>query len=65
MKYKVGTIRQIHQQLVENGYHISECALRRWVKQGALPAVYSGSKALISYDKVLRLLDATPVQAAG
>lgn len=65
MNYRVGTIRQIHQQLVENGYQVSQCALRRWVKQGVLPAIYSGSKALISYEKVLRLLDATPTGIAG
>lgn len=65
MIYKVGSISQVHQQLVENGYHISQCALRRWVKQGVLPATYSGSKALISYEKVLCLLDATPTGIAG
>ena len=54
--YRVGTIRQIHQQLVNNGFHISEHALRIWIKTGVLPAVYSGSKAFIAYDHVLRLL---------
>lgn len=65
MEYKVGTIRQIHQQLVHNGYRVSECALRRWVKEGLLPAVYSGTKALISYDRVLKILGAIPTGAVG
>lgn len=64
MKCKVGTIRQIHQQLWQEGYHVSEYALRQWVKDGALPAVYTGSKALIAYDKVLELLGCAPVTSA-
>ncbi len=62
---KVGTIRQVHRQLLDNGYQVSECALRKWVKQGILPAVYSGSKALISYDRVIEFLDTSPTGAAG
>lgn len=57
---KTGTIRQIQQRLVREGYQVSECALRRWVKQGLLPAAYSGTKALISYDRVLEILEAVP-----
>ncbi len=60
MNCNVGTIRQIHQQLLQNGYHVSECALRRWVKEGLLPAVYAGNKALISYNHVLEILEGTP-----
>ncbi|MBR2132560.1 MAG: hypothetical protein IJ955_08535 [Oscillospiraceae bacterium] len=56
MEYKVGTIRQIHRRLVQEGYGVSEYALRQWVKMGELPAVYAGNKALISYDNVLTLL---------
>ncbi len=56
MNCKVGTIRQIHQRLVQEGYQVSEYALRQWIKNGLLSAVYSGSKALISYDRVLKLL---------
>ncbi len=62
---KTGTIRQIHQQLLKNGYLVSECALRRWVKQGLLPAAYSGTKALISYDRVVELLNIAPAVMAG
>ena len=55
---KVGTIREIHRQLVENGYHIAETAIRRWVKSGELPACYSGKTAYVSYDKAVALLTA-------
>lgn len=65
MECKVGPIKKIHQQLVHDGYQVSECALRRWIKQGALPAVYTGTKALISYDRVIALLDAVSAAAAG
>ena len=66
---KVGTIKQIHEQLVSEGYKVSEYCLRIWVKQGVLPAVRIGVKSLISYRKVLEILepqddDAPPVALA-
>ena len=36
--------------------NISEYALRRWVKQGLVPAVYSGKKALINLDSLIAFL---------
>ena len=36
--------------------NISEYALRRWVKQGAVPAVYAGRKALINLDRLIEFL---------
>ena len=65
MEYKVGPIRKIHQQLILDGYQVSEYSLRRWIKQGTLPAVYTGSKALISYDRVIALLNATSTVVTG
>ena len=56
MDCKVGTIRDIHKRLNDEGYHISEYALRLWIKRGLLPAAYSGKKALIAYANVLELL---------
>ncbi len=50
---KIGTIREIQTRLNADGYHISEYALRLWIKTGLIPAVYVGTKALISYDAVL------------
>lgn len=53
---RVGSIRQIHRRLLAEGYQISEYALRQWIKAGMLPAVYSGNKAFIAYEKVLEVL---------
>lgn len=60
---EVGTIRQIQHRLIREGYQISECALRRWVKDGRLPAIRTGNKALISYDRVLEVIKGAPVTA--
>ena len=57
MKCKTGSIREIQRQLVSDGIHVSEYTLRQWTKNGILPAVYTGNKALISYDKVLSILE--------
>ena len=57
MPCQVGTIRQIHQRLRDEGFFVSEYTLRQWVKQGVLPAVFIGSKALISFANVLKILD--------
>ena len=57
---KVGTIRQIHRRLVEEGYHVSEYALRQWVRSGQVPAVHSGITAYINYDMVIALLTGEP-----
>ena len=55
--FETGTIRQVHRQLLATGYQISEYAIRRWVKQGIIPAAYSGSTAYISVSNVRRVLD--------
>lgn len=55
--FESGTIRQVHRYLVGIGYHVSEYAIRRWVKQGMIPAAYSGSTAYISVANVRRILD--------
>lgn len=36
---------------------IPEYALRRWVKSGAVPAVYAGKKALVNLDKLIDFLE--------
>lgn len=56
VKCEVGTIREIHQRLVAEGIHISQHALRTWVKVGRLGAIFSGKKAYLSYAEVLHLL---------
>lgn len=55
--FETGTIRQVHRHLVSTGYNVSEYALRRWIKQGVIPAAYSGSTAYISVTNVRRILD--------
>ena len=60
--FETGTIRQVHRHLTNTGYHVSEYAIRRWVKLGMIPAAYSGSTADISVSNVRRILDnGTPV----
>lgn len=56
MNIKVGTIRQILKALRENGYNISENALRQWVRSGKIPSVHSGNTAYINYDAVITYL---------
>ena len=63
---QVGSIREIQERLVREGYKISQYTLRIWVKQGKLPVVYTGTKALLSYDKVILLLTgSTPTSTAS
>ncbi|HJB04125.1 MAG TPA: hypothetical protein H9715_00070 [Candidatus Merdibacter merdigallinarum] len=50
---RFGSIHDIYQRLQEEGYLISETALRSLVKAGAIHAFYHGKKALILYDEVL------------
>lgn len=51
-----GSIAQVHRQLNNDGYHVSENTLRAWIKQGLLPAAYNGRKAYIAYDNVVHIL---------
>lgn len=55
--FETGTIRQVHRHLTSVGYHVSEYAIRRWIKQGIIPAAYSGSTAYVSVSNVRRVLD--------
>lgn len=57
MTIEFGSIRQIHSRLVSEGYEISEYFLRQLVKDGLIPAVYSGKKAYLKYDAVLAVLN--------
>lgn len=56
MTYKVGTAQQIIHQLHQEGYQISEYALRRWVAEGVIPSVSSGKKRLLVYAHVVEYL---------
>lgn len=55
--FETGTIRQVHRHLASTGYNVSEYAIRRWIKQGIIPAAYSGSTAYVSVSNVRRVLD--------
>ena len=61
MECEVGTIRQIHRRLREEGCNIGESTLRGWVKDGTLPAIPVGNRALISYENVRTILRSIPV----
>ena len=52
----IGSVNQTLRRAKAEGLDISETALRRWVKDGTLPVVYSGCKALILWDNLVRLL---------
>ena len=49
---KMMTVREVAKTGV-----LSEYALRQMLKQGKLPAIYSGSKALINYDLLCNMLN--------
>ena len=56
MPCKAGTISQIHQRLIADGYLISQYALRKWVRDGTIPSVHSGNKIFIVYSHVVEFL---------
>lgn len=53
---KVGTIRQIHQRLKQEGFYIGEATLRQWVRDGTLPSTPVGNRTLIAYKNVKKIL---------
>ena len=55
--FETGTIRQVHRHLNDNGFNVSEYAIRRWVKLGVIPAAYSGRTAYINVTNVRRVLE--------
>lgn len=61
MTCEVGTIRQIHRRLRQEGYCIGENALRQWVRDGTLPATPVGNRALISYENVKKVFQGVSV----
>ena len=55
----VDTIPKTCKRLREEGYKVSLCTLRGWVRQGILPAAYAGQKAqkaLLYYPNVIKVL---------
>jgi hypothetical protein len=55
-QYQNLTPRETVARLREDGYRVSEYALRSWVRSGAIPVRSIGKKALIYYPNVLAFL---------
>ena len=51
-----GSIHEIYRRLQEEGYRIGEAALRAWVMNGQIPAVYLVKRALVLYEDVLAFI---------
>ena len=54
--YDIMTINEAVRRSKTEGIPIAETALRRWVKDGTLPATYAGRKALVYWPNLVRLL---------
>jgi len=54
--YQMATITETASHLKDDGYDIAVCALRRFIKEGNIPAVYSGKKAMVYYPNVISFL---------
>lgn len=52
----VATIRQTVERARDEGIGISETALRRWIKDGTVHAVYAGNKALVYWPTLMAYL---------
>lgn len=52
----INTIREELIRCRNEGYSISERALRSWIKQGLIPSVYIGNRALVLHENVLAFL---------
>lgn len=67
----IGSIPQQVKRAKAEGVQISECAIRRLIKEGKIPARYIGPKALFSYSALMRYLncedgaDNTPATVAA
>lgn len=57
MQYtNVASINQTLKRAKDEGLGISASALRQWVRDGSVPAVYAGNKALIHWDNLMAFL---------
>lgn len=60
--YQNMTTRETVARLREDGYRISEYALRSWIRTGAIPARQIGKKSLLYYPNVLAFLQCSDGQ---
>ena len=51
--YEYGSIRVMARQCKRLGVPLAECAIRRLVKEGAIPAIYIGTKAILNWENIL------------
>ncbi len=54
--YDTASISETHRRLLAEGHHVSQNALRAWVRQGILPAARIGRTCLLFYPNVIKLL---------
>lgn len=54
--FDTASISETHRRLLAEGHHVSESALRGWVRQGILPAARIGRMCLLYYPNVIKLL---------
>ncbi len=52
----VVTVREAVERAKQDGFPVSECALRRWIKTGAVPVRKAGKKQLLYYPNLLQFL---------
>ena len=52
----VATINETLERARAEGIPLPETALRRWVNNGQIPAVYAGKKALIFWPNLVKLV---------
>ena len=50
------TVKQAAARARSEGLPVAECALRRWIKTGALPVRWAGNKALIYFPGLVAFL---------
>ena len=50
------TIREAVRRSIDEGMPVSEYALRRWVKTGAIPTRQAGTKTLIYFPRLVEFL---------
>ena len=59
--YDTASISETHRRLLAEGHHVSESALRGWVRQGILPAARIGRTCLLYYPNVINCCTRAPV----
>ena len=56
------SVRECVKRTKEEGLAVSEYALRKWLRNGEIPFIMTGNKALIFYPNLVRYLQGTELQ---